>query len=63
MIPSKALWQQWRKLAENTEMISAIGEYTPPEFILLLDAIDELEARLEKLSKKEGASTGKQIIP
>ena len=49
MIPTKETRQEWRTLAENTEMESALGEYTPPEFIVLLDAIDELEIEVERL--------------
>ena len=43
MIPTKEQRTEWRKLAENTMMISAVGEYTPEEFTILLDAVDELE--------------------
>lgn len=42
---SKEQLKKYRKLAENTAMISALSEYTPQEFIELLDYIEELEAR------------------
>jgi hypothetical protein len=50
-IPPKLLRDQWRRLAENTFMVSAVGEYTPEEFLVLLDAVDELEAEVERLRK------------
>ncbi len=49
MIPSKAERDEWRKLANETEMISAVGEYTPEEFTILLDAVDELELQVFRL--------------
>lgn len=39
---SKEKCREWRKLAENTSMVSALGEYTPSEFLELLDAYEEL---------------------
>lgn len=50
-IPDSKQLREWRRLAENTEMISAVGEYTPAEFITLLDAVESLQednARYEK---------------
>lgn len=41
MIPKEKL-REWRDLADDTSMVSALGEYTPPEFIELLDAYEEL---------------------
>ena len=38
--------EKYRELAENTQFVSRLGEFTPPEFIELLDYIAELEARL-----------------
>ncbi len=52
MIPSKKTRQEWRKSAENTLMISAVGEYTPDEFIMLLDAVDELENKVKQLENE-----------
>ena len=49
---SKEQREEWRTLAENKGgMISALGEYTPPEFIELLDAYEELEAQNERCNK------------
>lgn len=45
-IPEKEQRDKWRKLAEDTMMISAVGEYTPKEFTILLDAVDVLEREL-----------------
>jgi transposase-like protein len=42
MIPSPEQLKEWRKLAEDTMMISAVGEYTPQEFTTLLDEVDRL---------------------
>ena len=42
MIPSKATRDEWRKLAEATQFVSAVGEYTPAEFVVLLNAVDAL---------------------
>jgi len=50
MIPSKTQRDEWRQLAADTMMTSALGEYTPSEFVVLLDAVDELEAK--KTSKQ-----------
>lgn len=47
MIPDKEKRKEWRQLAENTSMISAIGKYTPEEVIILIDAVDELERQIE----------------
>ena len=52
-IPSKEIRAEWRKLAEETMLTSALGEYTPDEFIVLLDAIDKLERRIEELTTEE----------
>jgi hypothetical protein len=41
----------WRELA-NSGMRSALGEYTPYEFEILLDYIEELE---EKIKQQEEA--------
>ena len=43
MVPSKEQRDDWRRLASETQMISAVGEYTSSEFTELLDAVDELE--------------------
>lgn len=43
---SKGTLVEWRYLAENTSMVSALGEYTPTEFIELLDYVEELEAKI-----------------
>lgn len=47
MVPSKLQRDEWRRLAAETQMISAVGEYTPSEFTELLDAVDELETACE----------------
>jgi len=39
MIPQAKLIE-WRRLAVNTTMVSALGEYTPNEFLELLDAYE-----------------------
>jgi hypothetical protein len=44
MIPTKQQREEWRRLAEATTFRSAVGEYTPEEFIELLDAIDVVES-------------------
>jgi hypothetical protein len=44
MIDNKTL-KEYRRLAEQSDMISSLGEYTPPEFTELLDFIDELRKR------------------
>lgn len=50
MIPDKKIRDKWRQEAANEfVMASAIGEYTPPEFVVLLDAVDELEAQRDAL--------------
>lgn len=49
MIPSKEQRAEWRDLAINTVMTSGLGEYTPDEVLILLDAVDELEAEVERL--------------
>lgn len=52
MVPDKHQRKIWRQQAELTQYISALGEYTPCEFIVLLDAIDELERQIEELKEK-----------
>jgi hypothetical protein len=42
VIPTIEQLKEWRKLAEGTMMISAVGEYTPEEFTTLLDEVDRL---------------------
>ena len=49
MIPDKATRDEWRTLAENTQLTSELGEYTPEEFTILLDAVDELEDTVARL--------------
>lgn len=51
---SKEQLKKYRELAENTMMISALGEYTPSEFIELLDYIEELETQLTMLAPDKG---------
>lgn len=48
MIPTKEQREAWRELAKEG-MVSAVGEYTPGEFTVLLDAIDELETENRRL--------------
>lgn len=43
---------EWRKLAENTTMVSALGEYTPSEFVELLDYTEALIAERDALKNK-----------
>lgn len=50
---TKEQLKKYRELAENTAMVSALGEYTPLEFIELLDYIEELEEQLSELQTKE----------
>lgn len=40
--------QAYRALANETQFISAVGEYTPLEFTELLNYIDELKVELSK---------------
>ena len=47
---SQSTLDEYRKKANNTMMISALGEYTPKEFIELLDYIDELKLQIPKYS-------------
>lgn len=64
MIPSKEKRDEWRKLAENTDMISAVGEYTPNEFMELLDAVDRLETLLNpRLWTKEMCEAWHRELP
>lgn len=42
---------KWRELAENTVMRSGLGEYTPDEFLVLLDCVDELETKLSEIKE------------
>ena len=43
---------EWRKLANKTMMISALGEYTPEEFTILLDAVDTMERELAETKQQ-----------
>lgn len=45
-VPSNEQLKKWRQLAENTFMVSALGEYTPVEFIVLLEEVERLRAAL-----------------
>ena len=38
--------KMWRTLAENTTMVSALGEYTPEEVIWLIDEVERLRREL-----------------
>lgn len=51
-IPTKAQRNVWRK-SKGHGMVSAIGEYTPEEFWVLLDAVDALEKENERLASME----------
>ena len=51
MIP-KEQREKWRKLAVETTIVSALGGYTPEEFITLLDAVDEYENKLIAFAQK-----------
>jgi len=53
MIPAKTERDEWRKLG--------VGEYTPEEFTVLLDAVDELEQqafRAIELAVRFGGADG-----
>jgi hypothetical protein len=41
--------KEYRRLAEDTMMVSALGEYTPLEFTELLDYIDQLHAQIREV--------------
>lgn len=41
-IPPEETRSEWRKIANNS-IITVLGDYTPEEFIVLLDAVDLLE--------------------
>lgn len=43
----------WRKLRENG-MTSAVGEYTPAEFWLLLEDVEQLERELTEERERKG---------
>ena len=43
---------EWRKLANETMMISSLGEYTPEEFTILLDAVDTMERELAETKQQ-----------
>lgn len=43
-IPDWRTLDEWRDRASKTVMVSAVGEYTPPEFVMLLDAVDKLKS-------------------
>jgi hypothetical protein len=58
MIPSKCERDEWRQLADETQMVSAVGEYTPAEFTTLLDAVDALEVVLKKYVSHVGHHEG-----
>ncbi len=47
---TEELLKQWRREAENTFMHSALGEYTPDEFLQLLDAYEAQSAELKRMS-------------
>lgn len=47
-IPTKKQRMEWRR-EQGSGMQSAIGEYTPPEFWELLDAVDFLEDKIKQL--------------
>lgn len=51
---SKETRKRWGKIATSEGMISALGEYTPVEFVALLEYIDELESKLSKALCGEG---------
>lgn len=51
-IPSKEQRAEWRKKAEDAFMTSVFGDYIPEEFLILLDAVDELERQVEGLKKR-----------
>lgn len=55
MIPDKKTRDEWRRLAADTMLVSAVGEYTPEEFTTLLDAVDALETENGQLRKLGGA--------
>lgn len=44
--PSNAQLKEWRRLVENTTMVSGLGAYRPEEFLVLLDEVDRLRAIL-----------------
>lgn len=50
---SKETRKRGGKIA-TSGMISALGEYTPVEFVALLEYIDELESKLSKALCGEG---------
>ena len=47
--PTNEQLKEWRRLADGTDMISAVGEYTPPEFTVLLDEVESLRAQGDAL--------------
>lgn len=57
-VPTKETRAEWRRLAEATVMTSAVGEYTPDEFVVLLDAVEELEAENRVLRAAVEAAKG-----
>ncbi len=62
MIPSKRERDEWRQLADETQMVSAVGEYTPAEFTTLLDAVDALEVVLKKYVSHVGYNEGVDFL-
>lgn len=44
--------RRWRALAETTMMVSALGEYTPEEFLILLNEVERLRAENDELRKQ-----------
>ena len=62
MIPSKSERDEWRRLANETELISAVGEYTPREFTTLLNAVDALESVLKRYIAHVGYNEGVDFL-
>ena len=60
IVPEKSVRDEWRRLANDTMMVSAVGEYTPTEFTVLLDAVDELERRNKLL--REALSLHRSMV-
>lgn len=54
MVITKELIEEWRKERDNG-MVSAVGEYTPPEFWAALDEIERLTAEIARLTEERDA--------
>lgn len=58
---TKETRNNWRVLG-NEGMISALGEYTPTEFLDLLDFLDEIEKDVNRIYELTGAMRFNEVL-